>query len=300
MQVAFANFFGEIPMPTRSSPTVKRRRLAAELRKAREVAGLTIEEVAEELEWSSAKISRIENAHVGVLPRDVKFLLRTYGHKDGDELWEVLLTLARESRQKGWWHQYGDAIPSWFQVYVGLEAEAASLSCYQAEFMHGLLQTRDYARAVHRASMPTTADETIEQLVEVRMARQELLTSPDAPQLWLILNEAVLRRVVGGPAVMHEQLTSLAEAASMPTVTLQVLPFSNGAHASMDGSFTVLSFPNDTDPQVAYIEYQTGSLYLERREEVGRYTLVFDHLRAAALPVDASRTLIRRCAEELA
>jgi hypothetical protein len=290
----------EISMPTRSSPTVKRRRLAAELRKAREVAGLTIEEVAEELEWSSAKISRIENAHVGVLPRDVKFLLRTYGHKDGDELWEVLLTLARESRQKGWWHQYGDAIPSWFQVYVGLEAEATTRSSYYAEFMPGLLQTREYALAVHRASLPAATDEVIQQLVEVRMARQELLTSPDAPELWLILNEAVLRRVVGGNAVMHEQLTRLAEAASMPTVTIQVLPFSSGAHAAMDGSFSVLGFANETDPKVVYIEYQGGSLYLERREEVGRYTLTFDHLRAAALPVDASRTLIRRCAEELA
>jgi hypothetical protein len=300
MQVASANYSMEISMPTRSSPTVKRRRLAAELRKAREVAGLTIEEVAEELEWSSAKISRIENAHVGVLPRDVKFLLRTYGHKDGDELWDVLLTLARESRQKGWWHQYGDAIPSWFQVYVGLEAEASSLSCYQAEYMHGLLQTREYARTVHRASLPNASDEEIEQLVEVRMARQDLMASPDAPQLWLVLNEAVLRRVVGGPAVMHEQLIWLAEAASMPTVTLQILPFSDGAHASMDSSFTVLGFPEDTDPQVVYLEYHSGSLYLEKREEVSRYTLIFDHLRAAALPVDASRTLIRRCAEELA
>jgi hypothetical protein len=138
------------------------------------------------------------------------------------------------------------AVYAWFQVYVGLEAEAATLSCYQAEFMHGLLQTRDYARAVHRASLPAATEEAIEQLVEVRMARQELLTSSDAPQLWLVLNEAVLRRVVGGRGVMHEQLTRLAEAASLPTVTLQVIPFSNGAHASMDGSFSVLGFPEDT------------------------------------------------------
>ena len=287
-------------MPTRSSPTVKRRRLAAELRKAREAAGLTIEDVAEKLEWSSAKISRIENAHVGVLPRDVKFLLSTYGHSDSDELWDVLLTLARESRQKGWWHQYGDAIPDWFQVYVGLEAEAATINCYRAEFMHGLLQTRDYARAVHRASLPSARDEEIEQLVEVRMARQELLTSDDAPQLWLILNEAVLRRVVGGCAAMHAQLERLSDATGLPSVTVQVIPFSSGAHASMDGSFTILGFSDDIDPQTVYLEYQSGSIYLEKREEVSRYRLIFDHLRAAALPVEASRTLIRRCAEELA
>src|SRR6266496_3315388 len=137
-------------MPARSSPTVKRRRLAAELRRYREQAGLTIEDVAERLEWSSAKISRIENARVSVLPRDVKFLLGVYGSAEGEER-ELLLTLARESRQKGWWHQYGDAIPESFEIYVGLEAEAATLRNYESEFVPGLLQTEDYARAVHRA-----------------------------------------------------------------------------------------------------------------------------------------------------
>lgn len=287
-------------MPTRSSPTVKRRRLAAELRKAREASGLTIEEVADKLEWSSAKISRIENARVSVLPRDVKFLLSTYGHRDTEELWDVLLTLARESRQKGWWHQYGDAIPDWFQVYVGLESEAAFIGCYQSEFMHGLLQTEDYARAVHRAALPNATDKEIDDLVKVRMARQELLAGEDPPHLWLILNEAVLRRVVGGREVMHEQLNRLAEASHLPSVTVQVIPFVNGAHAAMDGSFTVLGFPGDIDPKVAYFEYQTGSLYLEKREEVCRYRLAFDHLRAVAIGVEASRDLILRCAENLA
>lgn len=287
-------------MPTRSSPTVKRRRLAAELRKAREASGLTIEEVAEKLEWSSAKISRIENARVSVLPRDVKFLLSTYGHRDTEELWDVLLTLARESRQKGWWHQYGDAIPDWFQIYVGLEAEAISLNCYRPEFVDGLLQTRDYARAVHRASLPNATAEEIEQLVEVRMARQDLLISDDAPHLWLILNEAVIRRQVGGPAVMREQLERLAEVADLPSVTIQVVPFAAGAHASMDSGFTVLGFPEDTDPKVVYLEYHSGSLYLEKQADVSRYKLIFDHLRAAALPVEASKALIRRCAEDLA
>ncbi len=287
-------------MPARSSPTVKRRRLAAELRKARERAGLTIDEVAERLEWSSAKISRIENAHVSVLPRDVKFLLSTYGHTDRDEIWDPLLGLARESRQKGWWHQYGDAIRDWFEVYVGLEAEAATLNCYHTEFVNGLLQTRDYASAVHRAWLPTATDEEIEQLVQVRMARQELLTSPDGPHLWLVFNEAVLRRLVGGRAVMHDQLLRLVDASTLPNVTIQVMPFSGGAHSAMDGSFNILGFPDPVDPQVVYIEYQTGALYLEKREEVDRYKLIFDHMRAAALPVDASRALIRRSAEEMA
>jgi transcriptional regulator with XRE-family HTH domain len=287
-------------MPARSSPTVKRRRLAAELRKAREQAGMTIDEVAERLEWSSAKISRIENARVSVLPRDVKFLLSTYGLTDCDDAWEPMLVLARESRQKGWWQQYGDAVREWFEVYVGLEAEAATLNCYHTEFVNGLLQTRDYARAVHRAWLPTATDEEIEQLVNVRMARQELLTSPDGPHVWLVFNEAVLGRLVGGRAVMHEQLLRLVDASTLPNVTIQVMPFSGGAHSAMDGSFNILGFPDPADPNVVYIEYQTGALYLEKREETDRYKLIFDHLRAQAMPVDASRALIRRSADELA
>src|SRR5260370_42418431 len=184
-------------MAPQSSPTVKRRRLAAELRHYRDAAGLTIDDVAERLEWSTAKISRIENARVSVLPRDVKFLLGVYGRSEGDQAWDVLLTLARESRQKGWWHQYGDAIPDWFEVYVGLEAEAANVSSYHAEFIPGLIQTKDYARAVHKAALITATDDEIEQLVSVRMARQELLASTDALQVWLELNETVLRPLGG-------------------------------------------------------------------------------------------------------
>ena len=173
--------------------TVKRRRLAAELRHLREAAGLTIDEVAERLEWSTAKISRIENARVSVLPRDVKFLLSVYGITDTDDAWDVLTSLARESRQKGWWQQYGEAVPDWFEVYVGLEAEATTIFGYDAEFVPGVLQTKEYARAVHRAQLMTATADEIDRLVSVRLARQELLTSDDAPQLWLVLNEAVIQ-----------------------------------------------------------------------------------------------------------
>ena len=287
-------------MPARSSPTVKRRRLAAELRKARERSGLTIDDVAQRLEWSTAKISRIENAHVTVLPRDVKFLLSTYGLTDSDEAWEPLLTLSRESRQKGWWYQYGDAVRDWFQVYVGLESEAATLNGYDAEFVPGLLQTRDYALAVHRASLPTGTEEEIERYVSLRMERQDLAKSPDGLQTWFVLNEAVLHRRVGGHAVMREQLAWLAEASVLPNVTVQVIPFGGGAHPGMDGQFSILGFPDAADSNVVYIEYQTGALYLESAEEVSRYKLIFDHLRAQALPVDASRALIRRLADEMA
>lgn len=286
-------------MPARSSPTVKRRRLAAELRRYRDAAHLTIEEVAERLEWSTAKISRIENARVSVLPRDVKFLLRTYGLSDADEAWDMLLSLARESRQRGWWQQYGEAVPEWFEVYVGLEAEAATIFGYDAEFVPGVLQTEEYARAVHRAQLFNATEEEIERLVRVRMARQEFLSSDDAPQLWLVLNEAVIRRTVGGRDVMRKQLKRLIEASRQPNMTLQVVPFNAGAHPAMDGPFKLLGFPEPTDPQIVYIEYHTGALYLEKPAEVARYRLTFDHLRASALAVDASRALMARAAEEL-
>ena len=233
------------------------------------------------------------------MPRDVKFLLTAYGLTEQDEAWSVLLTLARESRQKGWWQQYGDAVPNWFEVYVGLEADAATMSIYQAEFVPGLLQTADYARAVHQAALVQATEDEIDQLVKVRMARQELLTADDAPQVWIVLNEAVVRRVVGGRAVMHEQVVRLLDATTLPNVTLQVISFSAGAHPAMDGAFELLSFPEPTDPNIVYVEYYAGSLYMEKQQEVTRYKLMFDHLRAAAQPVDASRALIARVADEL-
>lgn len=287
-------------MPAHSSPTVKRRRLAAELRAYRDRAGLTIEEVAQRLEWSTAKISRIENARVSVLPRDVKFLLGVYGVEDNGEEWETLLALARESRQKGWWHAYGDAIPEGFDTYVGLEADATTLRTYESEYVPGLLQTADYAHAVIRATMLTASDEEIERHVAVRMVRQERLTGPGAPETWAVISEAVIRRVVGGGPVMRAQLSRLAETSKQPNVTLQVLPFSVGAHAGMDGAFMILGFPAPADPDVTYVHYYTGTLYLEKPDDLARYTLMFDHLRAAALPVGQSRDLIARARDELA
>jgi transcriptional regulator with XRE-family HTH domain len=287
-------------MSAHSSPTVKRRRLAAELRRRRDEAGLTIEEVAEQLEWSSGKISRIENSRVSVLPRDVKFLLRVYGAEEGGEDWEALLSLSRESRQKGWWRAHGDAIPEFFETYIGLEADATTLRTYESEFVPGLFQTEEYTRAVHRAVMITASEDEIEKLVAVRMARQDRLTVADAPQIWAVVNEAVIRRVVGGQAVMRAQLARLAEVSTQPNITLQVLPFGVGAHAGMDGAFMILGFPTPTDPDVVSIDYHKGTLYLEKPSEIDRYTLMFNHLRAAALPVGQSRDLIARAADELA
>jgi len=286
-------------MAPQSSPTVKRRRLAAELRHYRDAAGLTIDDVAERLEWSTAKISRIENSRVSVLPRDVKFLLGVYGLTDRDPAWDVMLTLARESRERGWWHQYGDAVPDWFEVYVGLEADATSISAYHTEFVPGLIQTADYARAITRAKLSDVTDDDLERIVGVRMERQKILTSDDGPHVWFVINEAVVRRVVGGPQVMRGQLDRLMAVADLPRVQLQVLPFDAGAHASMDGSFSILAFPEQADPQVVYMEYLTGALYLEKPADTDRYRLVVDHLRATALNMDASRALIAGIAERL-
>ena len=286
-------------MAPSSSPTVRRRRLAAELRRLRQASKLTIEQVAESLEWSSGKVSKIENARVSVLPRDARRLLDAYGVTEGQER-DLLLSLARESRERGWWQQYGETVPEWFATYVGLEAEASAISVYRAEIVPGLLQTQRYAAALHRAELINATEEEIERHVAVRMERQARLKQPDAPQLWVVLNEAVIRRMIGERAIMHEQLMKLAEVANAPNITLQVLPFSAGAHASMDSAFSILSFDPPTDGEIVYFEHPTCSLYLEKPDEVARYRLVYEHLRAASLSLDESRRLLARSAEDLA
>lgn len=284
-------------MIARSTPTVKRRRLAGELRRHREALGLTLDEVAEQLEWSNAKISRIENARVGVLPRDVKYLLNVYAVEG--EVREVLLTLAREARQKGWWHSYGEAVPPWFEVYVGLESDAVTMDAYESEHVPGLLQTADYARSIFQA-FPIDDEAEIDKRVDLRMARTKRLAAPGAPKFWVVLNEAVIHRCVGGVQTMRSQLDHLRDMAKLPNVTIQVLPFDAGAHPAMSGAFTILGFPEPTDPKVVFMEGQTGGLYLEKSHEIDRYSLAFDHLRAAALRPSDSQALVGRIADSMA
>jgi hypothetical protein len=286
-------------VPATSSPTVKRRRLAAELHACREQADLTIDDVADELEWSAAKISRIENARVRVLPRDVKHLLRTYGIQEGSPEWELMITLARESHQKGWWHAYGDTLGESFRTYVGLEAAAATLRTYESECIPGLLQTEDYARAIIRSTLPPGTEEDIEKNVSVRMARQARLMGDEPPELWAVVNEAGIRRLVGGATVMRPQLDRLMEVSQLPHVTLQVIPFGAGAHAAMDGSFMVVGFAEPSDPEVVYVTCSTGSLFLENPDVLSRCALIFNHLRATALSIDQSRDFVSRIRGEL-
>jgi transcriptional regulator with XRE-family HTH domain len=277
-----------------ASPTVRRRRLALELRRLREAAGMTIEHVAKSLECSDSKISRIETARVRATPRDVRDLLALYGVTGTRQA--GLIQLAREARQTGWWHQaYGD-LP--VRALVGLEDAAASISYYVQQLVPGLLQTEDYARAVLRAIRLDLGPAEVERRVGLRMARQSLLTRDEPPELWAVIDEAVLRRVVGGQEVMRQQLKRLAEAAARPNVTLQVLPFTAGEHAGMDGPFTILGFPDPADPDVVYLEHTTSDLYLEDPEATTRYARLFDHLRAESLGPDDSAEFFAMVAEE--
>jgi transcriptional regulator with XRE-family HTH domain len=277
------------------SPTVRRRRLAAELRRLRETSELTIDEVGEKLECSASKISRIETGHVGVTPRDVRDLLEVYGIEDDER--EALVQLAREARKKGWWHSYNEVFTGSF---VGLESDASSLHTHQALLVPGLLQTEGYMRAVIRAIRPDATEADVERRVSARVTRQKLLTDPRPPAYWAVIDEAVLRRSTGGPEIMRAQLERLIELAALPHVTLQVVPFEAGAHAGMEAPFLILGFPEQADPDVVYVENTTSGVYLEQLSDVHRYTLMFDHLRAAALKPDDTVVMVEQAANRLA
>jgi transcriptional regulator with XRE-family HTH domain len=286
-------------MTVRPSPTVRRRRLRYELRRLRDEHGLTIEQVQERSggDIKAPSISRWENGERSVRPTDLRLLLDIY-QVDGERR-EALLTLARQAKERGWWQSYGSAIPQWFQVYVGLEAEASSVRVYEAELVHGLLQTADYYRAFLQAAPAAAGDDEADRKIEVRLARQERLTGDDPPDYWAVLNEAVIRRVVGGARVMRGQLDHIADMAGLPHVNVQVLPFGAGVHPAMDGSFEILGFPEPGDPDVVYLENQAGSLYLEEQPEIDRYARMFSHLIAKALDPEESRRMIVRIAKDL-
>lgn len=262
---------------TTGSPTVRRRRLALALRRLRDQAGLTADQAAREVGISKSSLSRIENAQVSVLPPVARALLELYG-VEGPDI-EALAQVAREARKRGWWQAYDDVLPEWFQVYVGLEAEADKIQTFEPQLVPGILQTADYARAVIRAEHPEATDEEVDRRVELRLKRQR---TEGAPRLWIVLDEAVLRRPVGGGATMTAQLKRIAEAARRPGNTIQVLPFAAGEHGSMGSAFSILTFAGPMDPGIVYVETRAGSLYLEG-QQVREYTGVFQHLMAAAV-----------------
>jgi len=278
------------------SPTVRRRRLALELRRLREAAKLTCEEVAEQLECSASKISRVETGRVSVSPRDVRDMLEIYGV--ADEQRDGLVQLARESRQKGWWHAYGDTIQPHFATYLGLESAASEIRIYEVNLIPGLLQTEEYARTILTAGMVNSPRPDIERRVELRMERQRL-SRANPPELWCVLDEAALRRHVGGREVMRLQLEYLLEIASLRNVSLQVIPFAGGAHPGMGRPFIILSFGEDVDPDVVYLEDLASALWVENIEEIDRYHVYFNHLQATALSFEDSAAMVTAALKEM-
>ena len=284
-------------MASEQSPTVRRRRLALELRRLREAARLTCEEVAEHLECSASKISRVETGRVSVSPRDVRDMLELYGVPEQQR--DSLVQLSRDSRQKGWWHAYSDTIQPQFATYVGLESAASEIRVYEVNIIPGLLQTEDYARTMMRSGTMNGSHEDVERKVALRMARQPALTRDDPPMLWTVVDEAALRRRVGGTELMRAQLEHVLELSGLKNVAMQVIPFGAGAHPAMGRPFVILVFPERVDPDVVYLEDLTSTLYLEDVDEVDRYNVFFNHLRATALSFEDSSALITSVLKEM-
>ncbi|MFB7470961.1 helix-turn-helix domain-containing protein [Kitasatospora sp. NPDC056184] len=278
------------------SPTVLRRRLGSELRRLRERTGLQAKAAADTLRFSATKISRIESGQTTLKESDVRALLELYGVTDEAEL-RQFISLTRRSTQRGWWHDYGDALPDWFQTYVGMESDAARIRAYEIELVPGLLQTADYARAIFRISPSAPSADEIERRVKLRIQRQEIFHRADPPSVRTILNEAVLRRPIGGPHVMRDQVLHLIELAEKYDVAIQVLPFTAGTHASMSMAFHILSFA-DVPGDVVYVEALTSSLYMERESDIAHHELVFARLSESAMSPQDSLSWMQNLATE--
>ncbi|MGI5521289.1 helix-turn-helix domain-containing protein [Micromonospora sp. CA-259024] len=281
-----------------TGPTVLRILLGAQLRRLRESSGVTREGAGWEIRSSESKISRMELGRVGFKERDVSDLLTLYGVTEEHER-EALLKLARDANNPGWWHRYGDVLPTWFQSYLGLEAAAALIRSYEVQFVPGLLQTREYARAVVLLGHGTAGPAEIDRRVALRMQRQQLLRRESPPQLWAVVDEAALRRPIGGPAVMRDQLTALIEATKSPHIRLQVIPFAAGGHAAAGGAFTILRFGDQELPDIVYIEQLTSALYLDKRDDLDYYAVAMERLCVEAEPPERTSEILGRLLDDL-
>ncbi|MER5220741.1 helix-turn-helix domain-containing protein [Streptomyces flaveus] len=287
-------------MPNVKPSTVLGRQLGDELRRLREAAGLTTTQAADALDCTKGKISRIENGHVPVRTPDLIALMQAYEVGDS-ETRERLGSLARRAnrrRREGWWHQYGAVLADTYRDYIEMENICDGIKTFQAQLVPGLLQTPAYGRAITVASRAWKTAEEIDQFVQVRIARQERLAGEAPLELWAVLAEGVLRQQVGGPAVMRDQLEHLATMAEMPNITVQVLPFSRGAHSGMFGPYLLLSFPRVSALDLVLTETPIGNIWMEQESEVAHYRELFDDARTSALPPTESLTLIRRIAKE--
>ncbi|WP_169982099.1 helix-turn-helix transcriptional regulator [Microbispora sp. H10836] len=275
-----------------ANPTLRRRQLAVRLRELRQAVGLTVEDVANQLLCSVTKISRLETGQRGASLRDVRDLCQIYGVGESER--DSLMNLAREARQPGWWQEWDD--PS-FRPYLGLEAEATSITHYETTTVPGLIQTEDYARAVIRGYLPNIRQDVLEERVAIRMKRQELLLRDDPPRYWVMLDESALHRHVGGPRVMREQLHRIVELADNPHIVVQVIPFTVGSHMGFDSAFILLEFADAAVPDTVFVETLWADFYLEKPSQLKRFHEVIDHLRAMALNPQASVGRITEIAE---
>ncbi|MGH3218316.1 MAG: helix-turn-helix domain-containing protein [Streptosporangiaceae bacterium] len=284
-------------MAERRAPSVRSRQLAAELRRQRDEAGLTGEEVAARLGWSAAKVSRVETARTAVSPSDLQLLLDLY--EVSGQHRERLTELGRTARQRGWWDAYADMLGPEYATLIALESDAESAGWYAAQIVPGLLQTEEYAREIIRSTLLISPPGEVERRVQVRMSRQRVLSGDSPLELAVILDEAALERQVGGAGVMRAQLVHLVEVAGRPNVRLQVLPNAAGAHPAVTGEFTILRFPELIAPDVVYLENMTSNVYVEREAEVFRYSLALERLSSLALTHEESVALIARQADAM-
>nr|WP_093418212.1 helix-turn-helix transcriptional regulator [Saccharopolyspora flava] len=274
-----------------AGPTVLRIALGGQLRRLREERGITREAAGEAIRGSHAKISRLELGRVSFRERDLNDLLTLYGVRDDNER-AAFLSLARQANEPGWWHQYGDLLPSWFETYLGLEQAAEIIRTYEAQFVPGLLQTPDYARAVIMLGHGQEPAAEVDRRVALRTRRQDILTRPEPPTLWAVIDEAALRRPIGGERIMRGQIDHLIRIAELPNVTIQMLPYSVGGHAAAGGPFTIVRFPESDLPDVVYLEQLTSALYLDKRNDLDQYQAVMNMLSVqAATPEDTPQLL---------
>ena len=278
-------------------PTARRMILGSQLRRLREEAGITRQQAGYNIRGSESKISRLELGRVGFKERDVTDLLTMYGVDDPTER-RAFLDMVKQSNEPGWWRRFGDTMPNWFTDLVGLEEAAARIQIWEPIYVSGLLQIEPYARAIFSHGRPDMADERVDQLVALRMRRQKMFSRPDAPRVWMVLDESVLHRPIGGPKVLKQQIEFLLEMSALPHVSVQVLPYASSG-LSAEHAFSLLRFGEPELPNIAYVEYLTGAHYIEKREEIEKYSRALDMLAVDAETPERSRTMLAKRRQEI-
>lgn len=281
-----------------SGPTALRILLGAQLRRLRENKGVSRDEAGRYIRGSESKISRMELGRVSFKERDVADLLTLYG-VESEEARAAVMNLVEQANEPGWWHRFNDVLPGWFQTYVGLEEAASRIRTYEVQFVPGLLQTKEYARAVITAGAVGAAPEDIARRVDLRLERQRILEGGDGPLFWAVIDEAALRRPIGGVDVMRGQIQHLIDLMNQPNVTIQVIPFSYGGHAAEGGAFSILRFADPELPDIVYVEQLASALYLDKREEIDRYTEVMERLCAVSTTPAETVHLLREIVADL-